>query len=120
MKENITLEFLMQVIKGEVTAKGQSGKESVGAAQELYLGSRFGAGLAEDPEALLKKCENLVDKFQMFTEYLQIVIDGNRAERDAAVAKKMDSNADKYKNYSVDNLDAMIIRLQALKAKKTA
>ena len=120
MKENITLEFLMQVIKGEVTAKGQSGKESVGAAQELYSGTRFGAGIAEDPEALLKKCEDLQAKLQMWSNRLQVVIDGNRAERDAAVAKKMDSNADKYKNYSVENLDAMIIRLQALKDKKTA
>ncbi len=113
MKEVLSFEQLMEVINGKVTEMGQSGKKSVGAAQEKYFGTRFGANL--DVEALVKKCEVLLEDFEYWSKHLQTVIDGKRDERNAAVAEKIDKKAEAFKHYSANNLDAMIARLQKLK-----
>ena len=118
MKEVLSFEQLMEVINGKVTEMGQSGKKSVGAAQEKYFGTRFGANL--DVEALVKKCEEYIDKYQYWAKHLQTVIENKREERDKAVAEKIADKADKFKNFSVNNLDAMIARLEAMKNAKVA
>lgn len=113
MRKVLSFEQLMEVINGNVTEMGQSGKKSVGAAQEKYFGTRFGANL--DVEALVKKCEDLIEDYKYWSNHILTVIDGKRDERNAAVAEKIDKKAEAFKNYSKGNLDAMIARLQALK-----
>ena len=113
----MTFEKLMEVINGKVTVKGQSGKESVGAAQMKYFGTRFGATL--DIETLVKKCEDILEDYRWWLVNLQCVIDGNRDERDAAVAQKIGKKVDALKHLSPENLDAMIAGLIQLKETKT-
>lgn len=113
MRKVLSFDELMEVVNGNVTEMGQSGKKSVGAAQEKYFGTRFGANL--DVEALVKKCEVLLEDFEYWSKHLQTVIDGKRDERNAAVAEKIDKKAEAFKHYSANNLDAMIARLQKLK-----
>ena len=113
MRKVLSFDELMEVVNGNVTEMGQSGKKSVGAAQEKYFGTRFGANL--DVEALVKKCEDLIEDYKYWSNHILTVIDGKRDERNAAVAEKIDKKAEAFKNYSKGNLDAMIARLQALK-----
>ena len=113
MRKVLSFDELMEVVNGNVTEMGQSGKKSVGAAQEKYFGTRFGANL--DVEALVKKCEDLIEDYKYWSNHILTVIDGKRDERNAAVAEKIDKKAEAFKHYSANNLDAMIARLQALK-----
>ena len=39
MRKVLSFEELMEVVNGNVTEMGQSGKKSVGAAQEKYFGT---------------------------------------------------------------------------------
>lgn len=114
MEKNVSFEMLMNVVSGtEKTVKGQSGEVSVGATQMFYLGTRFGSNLSV--EALVAKCEETVEAYQSWIENLNKIIEGKRADRDAAVADKIQKKAKIFKNYSNDNLDAMIAELQKMK-----
>lgn len=116
MEKIISFDELMNVVAGKVAVKGQSGKESKGAAQEAYFGTRFGANL--DVEALVEKCEKRLEAYQLWIANLQIIINGKREERDAAVAEKIEKKTSIFKNYSSGNLDAVIAELQKMKEAK--
>jgi len=117
MKEKLlTFDKLMDVIKGKVKVKGQSGLETVGAAQMYYFGTRFGEKL--NVEALATKCKEAQNDLEQYVENFKTVINGIQEELNKTISEKLEKKASQFANYDVSNLDAMISRLQAMKEAK--
>ena len=116
--EKKNFDELMNVVKGEVKMEGQSGEETTGAAQSYFFGTRFGKNLGV--EELARKLEERLEEVARHAEYLRIVLDGIQPELEKAIAEKIDKKASQFENYSVNNLDAMIAKLQAMKEAKVA
>ncbi len=114
----LSFDELMKVVNGEATRKGQSGLETAGAAQMYYFGSRFGKDL--DVEALAKKVSTSLEEVRRYATNLQTIKDGIQEELDKAIAEKIEKRASQFENFSVENLDAMMAKLQAMKAAKIA
>ena len=115
---DLTFDQLMTVINGEVKMKGQSGEPTTGAAQSYYFGTRFGKNLGF--EELAQKLEEKLVEVTRHTKCAKIVLDGIQPELEKSIAEKIDKKAIQFENYSVENLDAMIAKLQAMKDAKIA
>ena len=123
MKNQITFDFLMEVVQGTQKRKGQNGLETPGSAQDYYFGTRFGKAfetLEKDGviEELGKKLRTELDAVARYAENLQLVLNGIKEKEDAAIAKRISNDSSQFKDYSVANLDAMIAKLQAMKEAK--
>ena len=115
---NVTFDELMSVVKGSVKMEGQSGVESVGAAQNYYFGTRFGKDLTL--EELASKLKDELKEVAKHTENLQIVLDGIQEDLNKEVAEKIEKKVSQFKDFSVENLDAMIAKLTEMKEAKVA
>ena len=116
--ENFSFDQLMNVINGEVKVKGQSGVETVGAAQNLYFGTRFGKNLGV--EELVAKCNEELKNVQQYAVNLKAVIDGNQDALSKVLAEKVDKETSKYENYDLVNLDSVIAKMKAIRDAKAA
>ena len=113
-----TFDELMNVVKGEVKMEGQSGKETVGAAQIYYFGTKVGKDL--DVEDLVTRFREQLETVTRHAKNLQTILDGKQKEYDQAIADRIDKKMAQYKTYSVDSLKATIAKLTTMMEAKVA
>ena len=109
-----SFEDLMKVAKGELVTVDKDGKDNTVWKSQHEC---FGTHLAENPsvESLAETATQSILRCKLWITNWETIAEGIKPELDEIRKKQLKANADKYANYTPEQIDAFCAQLQLMK-----